>query len=200
MKKLTLVFLLIFVVSSAQRKRKMDVVSNLEVSVMAMKPVGNNSLAENLEPFYGFGFGGNLMTPINFGIGLSYTELFSNVKNGRQNIYGNLGAPRITQVDAILIHKTELSEDYFTEEFVGPSYYRLLNNYTSHQNAAYQENALGFTLGAKIFYVLSGPQLVFLAAKGNYFSSDVYNENPEIRKYYAQSFLLSLSFGYRYQF
>ncbi len=38
------------------------------------------------------------MTPINFGIGIDYSELFSNVQYGHQNVYGNLGAPTITTI------------------------------------------------------------------------------------------------------
>ena len=53
-------FLLILISTTAfsQNKRKgLDVVSNIDVKVLAMKPLGNNSLAKNLQPFYGFGFG-----------------------------------------------------------------------------------------------------------------------------------------------
>src|SRR5690606_35102747 len=97
---------------SQKRKKGLDVVSNIDVKVLAMKPIGNNSLAENLQPFYGFGFGGNLMTPINFGVGLDYSELFSNVQNGKQNLYGNLGSPRMTVIDAFLTHRENISEDF----------------------------------------------------------------------------------------
>ena len=61
---------------SQKKKYKLDVVSNIDAKVIALKPFGNNALAKNLEPFYGFGFVGNLMTPINFGIGLDYNMLF----------------------------------------------------------------------------------------------------------------------------
>ena len=70
----------------AQKKKNvLDVVSNIEVKMIAMKPLGNNHLAKLLMPFYGFGFGGNLITPINFGVGVDYNVLFSNVKYGEQN-------------------------------------------------------------------------------------------------------------------
>src|SRR5690606_26450944 len=110
-----------------KRKKGFDVVSNIDVKVLAMKPIGNNSLAENLQPFYGFGLGGNLMTPINFGVGLDYSEFFSNVQNGKQNLYGNLGSPRMTVIDAFLTHRENISEDFSVEEMAGASFYRLTN-------------------------------------------------------------------------
>ena len=125
-----IIFLLILISTTAfsQNKRKgLDVVSNIDVKVLAMKPLGNNSLAKNLQPFYGFGFGGNLMTPINFGIGLDYSEYFSNVKYGEQNLYGNIGSPRMTVVDVFLTHRENISDDFMVEEMAGFSYYRLTN-------------------------------------------------------------------------
>ena len=113
-----IIFLLVLISTTAfsQKKRKgLDVVSNIDVKVLAMKPLGNNSLAKHLQPFYGFGFGGNLMTPINFGVGLDYSELFSNVKYGSQNLYGNLGSPRMTVVDVFLTHRENISEDFIQQ-------------------------------------------------------------------------------------
>lgn len=200
MKNLFFLLMIFPVLLIAQRRKKVDVISNIEVKVTAMKPVGNNSLAQNLQPFYGFGFGGNLMTPINFGVGIDYTEYFSNTEYGRKNIYGSLGAPRITQIDAMITHRHELSEDLFTEAFGGVTYYRFANNFTAGRGEKHIENANGFLLGAKLIYTLNGPQQVFITAKGNYYSGKVYNENPEIQRYYSQSFLLSLAAGYRFQF
>ena len=88
--KILFLFLLVIpTIVFAQSRKKLDVVSNIEVKILAMKPLGNNALAKDLEPFYGFGFGGNLLTPINFGIGADYSEFFSNRKDGRQSIYDN---------------------------------------------------------------------------------------------------------------
>ena len=196
------IFLLALISTAAfsQKKRKgLDVVSNIDVKVLAMKPLGNNSLAKDLQPFYGFGFGGNLMTPINFGIGLDYSELFSNVKYGAQNIYGNLGSPRMTAVDVFLTHRENISEDFMVEEIAGFSYYRYSNLYLD-KTEKMKNHATGFHLGAKAIYTLDGPQQVFAALKANFYYGNVYNENPEIRKYFSNSTFLSLSIGYRYQF
>ena len=52
----------------------------------------------------------------------------------------------------------------------------------------------------KAIYTLDGPQQVFAALKANFYYGNVYNENPEIRKFYSNSTFLSLSVGYRYNF
>ena len=197
-----IIFLLVLISTTAfsQKKRKgLDVVSNIDVKVLAMKPLGNNSLAKDLQPFYGFGFGGNLMTPINFGIGLDYGEYFSNVKYGEQNLYGNIGSPRMTVVDVFLTHRENISDDFMVEEMAGFSYYRLTNLYLD-KSEKLRNNAMGFHLGGKAIYTLDGPQQVFAALKANFYYGNVYNENPEIRKYYSNSTFLSLSVGYRYNF
>lgn len=184
---------------SQKSKYKLDVVSNIDVKVIAMKPFGNNSLAKNLEPFYGFGFGGNLMTPINFGIGLDYNLLFSNVKYGQKNLYGNLGSPKMTVVDFYLTHRENISEEFLVEEMAGFSYYNQ-SNLLIRENLKLKNAGMGFNLGAKAIYVLDGGQQVFVAAKFNYYSTNIYNENQDIQKYYSKSNFLSLNLGYRYQF
>lgn len=184
---------------SQKSKYKLDVVSNIDVKVIAMKPFGNNSLAKNLEPFYGFGFGGNLMTPINFGIGLDYNMLFSNVKYDQKNLYGNLGSPKMTVVDFYLTHRENISEEFLVEEMAGFSYYNQ-SNLLIRENLKLKNAGMGFNLGAKAIYVLDGGQQVFVAAKFNYYSTNIYNENQDIQKYYSKSNFLSLNLGYRYQF
>lgn len=201
MRKFAALFLFFSLMVYAQRnKNKLDVVSNIDVKVIAMKPLGNNSLAKNLQPFYGFSFGGNLMTPINFGIGIDYSELFSNTLNLKQNIYGNLGSPRLSQFDVFLTHRENISEEFMVEEMGGFSYYRFSNIFINQQMEKHKDQAMGFNLGGKAIYVLDGSQQVFVAGKINFYSGNIYNENPEIEKYYNRSTFLSLSLGYRYQF
>lgn len=201
MRKFAALFLFFSLMVYAQRnKNKLDVVSNIDVKVIAMKPMGNNSLAKNLQPFYGFSFGGNLMTPINFGIGIDYSELFSNTLYLKQNIYGNLGSPRLSQFDVFLTHRENISEEFMVEEMAGFSYYRFSNIFINQQMEKHKDRAMGFNLGGKAIYVLDGPQQVFVAGKINFYNGNVFNENPEIEKYYNRSTFLSLSLGYRYQF
>lgn len=185
---------------SQKRKKGLDVVSNIDVKVLAMKPIGNNWLAKDLQAFYGFGFGGNLMTPINFGVGIDYSAYFSNVDYGRRNSYGNLGSPRMTVIDAFLTHRDEISEDFYIEEMAGFSFYRLTNNFIDLGSEQLKEKAVGFHLGGKVIYTLDGPQQVFVAGKANFYFGNTFNENADIRRYYSRSVLLSLSLGYRYNF
>ena len=203
MKNTLLLFLLISTFAFSQKKKyKLDVVSNIEAKIIAMKPLGNNSLAENLEPFYGFAFGGNLMTPINFGIGVDYSLLFSNVIYGKENIYGNVGSPKLTIIDLFLTHREDISEDFKVEEMAGFSYYSQSNLYLDQDKSKYKNSGMGFNLGGKIIYVLDplGYQAVFIGAKANFYYNNIYNENPEIQKYFGRSTFLSLNMGYRFNF
>lgn len=187
---------------SQKKQQRFDVVSNLEAKVIVMKSVGNNFLAKTMSVFYGFGFGGNLMTPINFGIGFDYNILFSNIKPDQQNVYGNLGAPRMTNIEMYLTHREKLSEDFRLEEMAGFSYYHLATTLFDDKNHKFNDGGMGFNLGGKLIYTvdMEGFQQFFLSTKVNFYYSDVYNENPEIRKFFSRSTLLSLSLGYRYQF
>ena len=187
----------------AQKKKNvLDVVSNIEVKMIAMKPLGNNHLAKLLMPFYGFGFGGNLMTPINFGVGVDYNVLFSNVKYGEQNRYGNIGSPTITNIDVYLTHREIISEDFSLEEMAGFSFYRQTNLLVDAKNQKLKDNATGFNLGAKGLYTLDreGYQQVFISGKVNLYFTNIYNANTEIKKFYDRSIFLSFDMGYPYNF
>lgn len=185
-----------------KKKNGLDVVSNIEAKMIVMKPIGNNHLAELLSPFYGFGFAGNLMTPINFGVGLDYNVLFSNVKYGDQNRYGNIGSPTITNIDFYLTHREIMSEDFSIEEMAGFSFYRHTNLLIDSKNQKIKNNATGFNVGGKALYNLDreGHQQVFVAGKVNFYFTNVFNENSEIQKFYNRSTFLSLNVGYRYNF
>lgn len=179
----------------------MDVVSNLEMRVLGVKALGNNSLAKDLGMFYGFGFGGQLMTPKNFGLGLDYNLLFSDVKYGRENIFGNLGSQRFSVITAKLIHKDWLSEEFFLEESAGFNLYRL-NSILIPGKEKYTEGNGGYHLGLQLVYTLDreGFQQFVFGASGNGYFANIKNENREIEKYFSRSFLVGLSFGYRYNF
>ena len=82
---------------------------------------------------------------------------------------------------------------------VGFSYYKQ-SNLLIENNLKLKNAGMGFNLGAKAIYILEGSQQVFVAGKINFYHGNVYNENPEIEKYYNRSTFLSLSLGYRYQF
>ena len=177
-------------------------VSNIETKVILLKPIGNNSLSKDLQPFYGFGFSGNLMTPINFGIGLDYSMLFSNVIYERKNIFGNIASPTLTIIDVFLTHREKISEEFLVEEMAGFSYYNQSSTFLDHNNEKLKNTGIGFNIGGKAIYILDpeGYQAVFATGRVNYYSTNLYNENPEIQKYYNHSVFLSLSLGYRFNF
>lgn len=187
---------------SQKKKYKLDVVSNIETKVIILKPLGNNSLAKDLEPFYGFGFSGNLMTPINFGVGLDYNVLYSNTKSDRKNIYGNIGSPKLTIVDAFITHRNMISEEFFVEEMGGFSFYNHTNLFAEGAQQKQKNTGVGFNLGAKAIYILDpeGYQAVFVTGKLNYYRTNIYNENSEIQKYFNRSTFVSVAFGYRFNF
>ena len=203
MRKIFLLFLLLNIVFlQAQKKRKsMDITSDLEVRALAVKALGNNTLSKDFGVFYGVGAGGQLMTPTNFGVGIEYNLLFGDVKYGRENYFGNLGSQRLTSIDLSIIHKNDISEDFFIEQQAGFSLYRL-NSTLYPGNEKYSEGRGGFHLGAKAVFTIDreGHQQFVFGAKGNAYFSGTNNENAKIEKYYRQSFLVSLSFGYRYHF
>lgn len=205
MRRLLLIFILgvpINFLAQKQKKFSNDVVSNIETRIIILKPIGNNYLAKLMYPYYGFGFGGNLMTPLNFGIGLDFNQLFSNVKYGKENRYGNIGSPTFTNIDLYLTHRHQISEDFSVEEMLGGSYYLSTNLLVDDKSTKIKDHASGFNLGAKTLYNVDreGYQQVFLAGKLNYYFSTTYNENRDVRQFYNHSILLSLSLGYRYNF
>ena len=142
------------------------------------------------------------MTPINFGIGLDYSMLFSNVIYERKNIFGNIASPTLTIIDVFLTHREKISEEFLVEEMAGFSYYNQSSTFLDHNNEKLKNTGIGFNIGGKAIYILDpeGYQAVFATGRVNYYSTNVYNENPEIQKYYNHSVFLSLSLGYRFNF
>jgi hypothetical protein len=95
-----------------------------------------------------------------------------------------------------------VSEDFLIEGMLGYSYYSLKNSFVYDKNQFQKITGSGPILGGKVIYTLDreGIQQVFVAAKLNLFFNGVYNENPEIRKYYNHSIFPNLGLGYRYNF
>lgn len=83
----------------------MDISSNAEARIVWMKGLGNNFLAKDFNDFYGVGAGGQLMTPINFGLELNYNLMFSSVKYGHENKVGNLGSQKLWESTSVLFIK-----------------------------------------------------------------------------------------------
>ncbi len=199
---LIFLFLMFVVLTNAQQKKKgLDVTSNLEVRAVGMKAVGNNVLAKDFNSFYGIGAGGQLMSPIHFGVALDYNIMFSGVKYGHENIVGNLGSQKLSEIALSVVHRDELSVDFAIEESIGFSVLRL-NSKLYPGKDAYSEGRGGLVVQLKGVYTLDneGTQQFVFGVKANTYSSGVVNENAEIQKYYRKSFLIGLTAGYRYNF
>ena len=184
-----------------QKKKKMRITSDAEASVLIMKPLGNNTYAKDFKPFYGFGIGGQLQTPINFGVGFEANILYSDVKYGRQNLYGNLGSQKLTNFDLSLLYRLKISENFSAEPLAGLSLYRLYSSLYP-EKGSYSEGQGGFHIGGKGLFNLDndGRQQFIFGAKARTFRSGVTNENPAIDRYYKGAIFLSGFFGYRYHF
>lgn len=198
---LLLLFLPTLLFSQKKKNIVNDITSNVEARVLVMKALGNNFLAKDFEPFYGFGFSGQLMTPLHFGLGLEYNILFSDLKYGHEHIYNNLGAQNLRNFSVNLIHQDELSEEFFLEETVGFAINRLNSTRLSTQEKFSEGNG-GANLGVALVYILdrNGKQNFVFGSKATSYFSKLSNENEEMRKYYARSFFIGLYFGYRYRF
>lgn len=179
----------------------MDISSNAEARIVWMKGLGNNFLAKDFNDFYGVGAGGQLMTPINFGLELNYNLMFSSVKYGHENKVGNLGSQKLSEINLSIVHKNSINEDLSIEQSVGFSILRL-NSTLYPGNESYSEGKGGLSLQLKGVYTLDneGTQQFVLGIKGNTFSSGTVNQNPEIQKYYRTSFLIGVTASYRYNF
>lgn len=193
---------LVFTSSAVNAQKKgLDITSNIEARVLGMKALGNNMLAKDMGVFYGFGLGGQLMTPKNFGIGIDYNMMYSDVKPERKNLVGELGSQSLTNIDLIFIHKTKFSEDFYLEKSGGFSFYRL-KSYLHPSKEQYTEGKGGFNLALKGVFTVDyeGYQQFVLGVKGNAYFSGVTNENNAVEKYYRHSYLVGLTFAYRYNF
>ena len=204
MKKISiLIFLLLSILGFAQRKNKkaLDITSNLEGKFVLSKAIGDNNLGKNYKSFYGFGVGGQLMTPIQWGLGLDYTLQFSDAKYGRENYVGNLGSTKLTSVDLYILHKSNHGEDFHLEKSIGYTYYNMSSSIYPSKDI-HTEGKGGINAGLKGIFTLDREerQQFTLGLKAHYYQAGVYNENKDIQKFYNKSFLIGLHFGYRYNF
>ncbi|WP_297982209.1 hypothetical protein [uncultured Chryseobacterium sp.] len=156
MRKIYLLLFLISCFAFGQKKKYYgrEITSNIEARATLMKPFGNNFLAKDHQMFYGFGFGGNMMTPINFGLGIDYNVLFSNIKYGHENIAGNISGPVLTNIEFYLVHRNVFSEEFTLEEFGGASSYVLSTAYDEAISERHKDKGVGFHFGLKPIYTL----------------------------------------------
>lgn len=204
MKKFLLFSLALISISTfSQRRKKQDWTENVRSSidpyVKVMLPLGDNFLKDSFDYFYGFGIGGNLNLYKNFGLGVEYTYFLANVKNGDK--FGYLGAPSMNNFDWYVFHKDKITEDFFVEEMLGYSTYRMKSPYLDN-SGKFSEGNGGLNLGVKAIYTIDneGFQQVVFGTKLNFYNAKIGNQNPDIADYYSKAVFLNFSLAYRYNF
>ena len=204
MKKFLLFSLALISISTfSQRIKKQDWTENVRSSidpyVKVMLPLGDNFLKDSFDYFYGFGIGGNLNLYKNFGLGVEYTYFLANVKNGDK--FGYLGAPSMNNFDWYVFHKDKITEDFFVEEMLGYSTYRMKSPYLDN-SGKFSEGNGGLNLGVKAIYTIDneGFQQVVFGTKLNFYNAKIGNQNPDIADYYSKAVFLNFSLAYRYNF
>lgn len=204
MKKFLLFSLALTSISTfSQRRKKQDWTENVRSSidpyVKVMLPLGDNFLKDSFDYFYGFGIGGNLNLYKNFGLGVEYTYFLANVKNGDK--FGYLGSPSMNNFDWYVFHKDKITEDFFVEEMLGYSTYRMKSPYLDN-SGKFSEGNGGLNLGVKAIYTIDneGFQQVVFGTKLNFYNAKIGNQNPDIADYYSKAVFLNFSLAYRYNF
>lgn len=204
MKKFLLFSLTLISISTfSQRRKKQDWTENVRSSidpyVKVMLPLGDNFLKDSFDYFYGFGIGGNLNLYKNFGLGVEYTYFLANVKNGDK--FGYLGAPSMNNFDWYVFHKDKITEDFFVEEILGYSTYRMKSPYLDN-SGKFSEGNGGLNLGVKAIYTIDneGFQQVVFGTKLNFYNAKIGNQNPDVADYYSKAVFLNFSLAYRYNF
>lgn len=203
MKKISLLLIALSTAAGAQQKKAFDdVLPNLEARIIAVQPIGNNALAKNMKIFYGVGLGASLMTPIKFGIGVDYNSYISNVKGGQEHFLGEIGSPKMTNVDLYLIRKMTLSNSFELEASAGFSYFNVSYYFTEGDKERFHETGTGFNVSAKFLHTLDreGRQQLFLSPKLQFYSTDKYNDYQVDQDFYGRTAFIGLSAGYRYNF
>ena len=204
MKKLLLFSLALISISTfSQRRKKQDWTENVKYStdphVKVMTSLGNNFLKDTFDYFYGFGIGGNINLYKNFGLGVEYTYFLGNIK--KPELFGYLGAPSMNNFDWYVFHQNKITEEFFVEELVGYSTYRIKSPYLDNSGNFLEGNG-GLNLGLKAIYTIddSGFQQVVLNTRLNFYNSKIGNQNPDIEKYYSKATLLNIGIAYRINF
>ncbi|SHK27900.1 hypothetical protein [Epilithonimonas mollis] len=204
-KLLLLIFLAIGFLKIQAQKRKHynwqeDVKFSVDPHVKFMTALGNNFLKDVFGYFYGFGIGGNVKIYKNFGMGIEYTYFLANdVKNLEK--FGNLGAPSMNNFDGYIFHEDKITDDFFIEELVGYSTYRMKSPFLDN-SGDFREGNGGLNFGAKAIYTIDneGFQQVVFGTRLNFYNAKIGNQNPDIEKYYSKAILLNLSLAYRFTF
>ncbi|MCG2793487.1 MAG: hypothetical protein L6262_08085 [Weeksellaceae bacterium] len=202
-KKWILLFILLGSITTSAQRRKNSwtekVTFSADPHVKVMTSPGNNFLGDAFDYFYGFGIGLNANLYRNFGLGVEYTYFLANIK--KPELSGYLGAPSMNNFDWYLFHKDKITEEFFVEEVLGYSTYRMKSPFLDG-SGKFSEGNGGLNFGAKAVLVLDaeGIQAFVFGAKLNFYHSKIGNQNPDIENYYSKATLLSFSLAYRFTF
>lgn len=205
MKKILLFFFLIIITAdlSAQRRKKFnwqeDIRYSIDPHIKIMTAFGNNMMSDALSYFYGFGIGANANIYKNFGLGVEYTYFMTNIK--KSEMFGYLGAPSMNNFDWYVFHKNKITEDFFVEELIGYSTYRMKSPYLDNSEKFSEGNG-GLHLGGKAIYTLDmeATQQIVFGARLSFYNAKIANQNPDISKYYSKATFINLSLAYRINF
>ena len=202
-KKSILFFIIIFSISVSAQRRKQSwtekVTFSADPHVKMMTSLGNNFLSDAFGYFYGFGLGLNTNLYKNFGLGVEYTYFLASIKD--RDTFGYLGAPSMNNFDWYVFHKDKISEEFFVEEILGYSTYRIKSPYLDN-SGKFNEGNSGLHFGAKAIYTIDNEsfQQVVFGTKLNFYNAKIGNQNPDIEKYYSKALLLNFSLAYRFNF
>ena len=154
-KKSILFFIIIFSISVSAQRRKQSwtekVTFSADPHVKMMTSLGNNFLSDAFGYFYGFGLGLNTNLYKNFGLGVEYTYFLASIKD--RDTFGYLGAPSMNNFDWYVFHKDKISEEFFVEEILGYSTYRIKSPYLDN-SGKFNEGNGGLHFGAKAIYTI----------------------------------------------
>lgn len=203
MRKYGTTFLLLISILAFSQKRKQTWTENVQFSAdphfKIMTALGDNFLKQSIGYFYGFGLGANANIYKNFGLGVEYTYFLANIK--RPELFGYLGAPSMNNFDWYLFHKDKITDNFFIEELLGYSTYRMKSPYLSG-SGNFSEGNGGINFGAKAIYTIDaeGFQQVVFGSRLNFYNAKIGNQNPDIADFYSKAILLNFSLTYRFNF
>lgn len=195
MKKYLVIFVLCSAIASAQKQKNFAV----EIHGQTVQGIGNNFIADGLDPFWGFGIEISRIIYKNFGLSLEYNTGYAEVKD--ISVFGELQKPSLTSLNLLSFYRYSINPKFDLEGNVGIGSTQLMSE-SVYRNVGFREGGTSFILGGKALYSLTknntlylvgGPRIYFLST-----STDI--ENAEANRYYSHATLLNFSLGLRLYF
>ena len=195
MKKYLVIFVLCSIIASAQKQKNFAV----EIHGQTVQGIGDNFIADGLDPFLGFGIGISKTVYKNLGLSLEYNQAFSEVKD--TSVFGELQKPTITSLNLLAFYRYSINPKFDLEGNAGLGSTQLRSE-SVYRNVGFREGGTSFIVGAKALYSLTknnnlylvgGPRIYFLST-----STEI--ENADANRFYSNATLLNLSLGLRLYF